>query len=187
MTAELSGASAVREGAWSDRAARSDRGWLRRAVIALGLGWSVAFILVGVGYRLQLYADGSIFSYSVAIGAGWAYHFHNIASRLSVFVFSHLPAETYVRLTGDARGGIALYGMLFFGAPLLGLLATFAADRSDGRILFGGACLSTAVLCPLVFGFPTEMWVAHSVFWPALALCHYAPRGLVGVALIFVT
>jgi hypothetical protein len=186
MTAELSSLPVMRDGALGERAARSDDGRLRGVVIALALGWSVIFILVGVGYGLQLYADGSIFSYSVAIGAGWAYHFHNIAGRLFVFFLSHLPAETYVALTGDARGGIMLYGALFFGAPLAGLLATFAADRSEGRVLFGCACLSTAVLCPMVFGFPTEMWVAHSVFWPALALCHYARGGVVGLALVFV-
>jgi hypothetical protein len=170
-----------------DRVVGSHTGLLRRLVVALGLGWSVLFILVGVGYGLQMYADGSIFSYSVAVRAGWAYHFHNIADRMFVYVWSHLPAEAYVGLTGDARGGIFLYGLLFFAAPLAGLLACFAADRSPGRVLFGCACLSTACLCPMVFGFPTEMWVAHSVFWPALALAHYAPRaGIAGTLAVFV-
>lgn len=162
-------------------------GWLRRFVIAGGLGWAILFILVGVAWRLQLYGDGSIFSYSVAVRAGWAFHFRDIASRLFVFVSSHLPAETYVALTGDARGGIALYGLLFFAAPLAGLLATLAADRSGGRVIFCGACLSTAALCPMVFGFPTEMWIAHSVFWPALALSQYARRGLAGGTALFAT
>ena len=186
MTAEPSALSAVvPDGASGDRAVRSRYDGLRRAVIALGFAWSAAFIVVGVGFGLQLYGDGSIFSYSVPIGAGWAYHFHNIAGRLFVFLYSHLPAEAYVAVTGDARGGIALYGLLFFGAPLVGLLATLAADRSAGRVLLGCACLSTAVLCPMVFGFPTEMSIAHSAFWPALALGHYARRGLVGLLLVF--
>jgi hypothetical protein len=134
-----------------------------------------------------MYGDGSIFSYSVAVKAGWAFHFHNISDRLFVYLFSHLPAEVYVALTHDARGGIALYGLLFFGAPLVGLAATFAADRSGGRVILACACLSTVVLCPLVFGFPTEMWVAHSLFWPALALCHYAPRNAGGGAAVLVS
>jgi len=159
---------------------------LRGIAIALGLGWSVLFILVGVVWRLQLYGDGSIFAYSVAVRSGWAFHFRDIADRLFVYVFSHLPAEIYVALTHDARGGIALYGLLFFAAPLIGLAATFAADRSPRRMIFACACLSTACLCPLVFGFPTEMWVAHSLFWPSLALCHYAGRGIGGTAAIFV-
>jgi hypothetical protein len=158
---------------------------LRNVAIALGLGWSVLFVLIGVGYRLQLYGDGSIFSYSVAVRAGWAYHFHDIADRLFVYVFAHLPAEIYVGLTRDAGGGIALYGLLFFAAPLIGLALTFAADRSPRRMIFACACLSTACLCPLVFGFPTEMWVAHALFWPALALCHYAGRGIGGTLAIF--
>src|SRR5262245_62575479 len=85
MTAEPSALSAVvPDGASGDRAVRSRYDGLRRAVIALGFAWSAAFIVVGVGFGLQLYGDGSIFSYSVPIGAGWAYHFHNIAGRLFV-------------------------------------------------------------------------------------------------------
>ena len=159
---------------------------LRGVVIAFGLAWSCLFILVGVAYRLQLYGDGSIFAYAVAVRAGWDFHFRDISDRLFVYLYAHLPAETYVGLTGDARGGIALYGLLFFAAPLIGLAATFVADRSPRRIIFACACLSTACLSPLVFGFPTEMWVAHSLFWPALALCHYAGRGTGGTVAVVV-
>jgi hypothetical protein len=183
MTAEVTGTAAIGEAAGD--AARADARALRRLAVALGLGWSVLFVLIGVVFRLQLYGDGSIFSYSIAVQTGWGYHFHNIADRMFVYAFSHLPAEAYVALTGDARGGIFLYGFLFFAAPLAGLLATFAADRSPNRTIFCFACLSTACLCPLVFGFPTEMWAAHSAFWPALALGHYASRGAGGTIALF--
>jgi hypothetical protein len=76
--------------------------------------------------------------------------------------------------------------LLFFAAPLLGLLATLAADRTSGRIIFGYACLSTACLCPLVFGFPTEMWMAHAVFWPVLAAGLCTSTNLRGAAAVFV-
>jgi hypothetical protein len=185
MTAEVSGDAAMPDAAARDRVARSDARMLRRLVMALGLGWSALFVLVGVAFRLQLYGDGSIFSYSIAVRAGWGYHFHNIADRMFVYAYSHSPAEIYVALTGDARGGIFLYGLLFFAAPLAGLLVTFAADRSPNRTLFAFACLSTACLCPLVFGFPTEMWVAYAAFWPALALGHSAGRGIVATAALF--
>ena len=158
---------------------------LRTFVIAAGIGWSVLFAAVGLWFRLQLYADGSLFSYAIAVQDAWAFHWHNISGRLFVYLFSLLPAETYVGLTGDARGGIALYGFLFYAAQLIGLAATFAADRSNGRIVFAYACLSTACLCPLVFGFPTEMWMAHAVFWPALAVCHYARPGVAGTVAVF--
>jgi hypothetical protein len=75
----------------------------------------------------------------------------------------------------------------FFIAPLFGLIATFAADRSEGRVIFAYACASTAALCPLVFGFPTEVWIAHALFWPALAVCHHARGGFRGTVLVFVT
>ena len=181
MTAGLARTATIGEAGAGDRV-RADAHVVRRLVVALGLGWAVLFVLVGVGFRLQLYGDGSIFSYSVAVRAGWAFHFHNIADRMFVYAFSHVPAEAYVALTGDARGGILLYGLLFFATPLAGLLATFVADRSPGRVIFAAACLSTACLCPLVFGFPTEMWVAHAAFWPTLALAHYTRRGAAGTA-----
>jgi hypothetical protein len=148
--------------------------------VALGLGWSVAFVLVALVFRLELYGDGALFSYAVAVQDSWAFHWRNIAARSLVHVFSHLPAEFYIAATGDVAGGIGLYGFLFFAAPLIGLALTFAADRSPRRTLFVGACLSTTLACPLVFGCPTETWFAHALFWPALAACHYAaitPRG----------
>ena len=185
MTAGAVRTATMADAGASDQATRADARMLRRLVVGLGLGWAALFVLVGVGFRLQLYGDGSIFSYSVAVRSGWAYHFHNIADRMFVYAFSHLPAETYVALTGDGRGGIFLYGLLFFAAPLVGLLLTFATDRSPRRTIFVAACVSTACLSPLVFGFPTEMWVAHAVFWPTLALGHYARRGAIGtVALL---
>jgi hypothetical protein len=174
---ELSGATTVSAG-WRTRlAVGSEALFLRRLVVLAGLTWSLLFIVVGLNYDLQLFGDGSIFSYSVAVADGWRIHWHNISCRLFVLLFCHVPAEAYVKLTADPRGGIVIYGFLFFGAQLFGLIATFALDRSRQRILFTYACGSTAILCPLVFGFPTEMWIAHALFWPTLAIVHCG-RGL---------
>ena len=178
MRAGLSDPGAIRGALRTEPAVRSDSKELRTFVIAAGLCWSILFVAIGLHYELQMYADGSIFSYSVAVQDPWAFHWHNISGRLFVYLYSFVPAEIYVALTGDAHGGVVLYGFLFFVAQLIGLLATLAADRSDGRIIFSYACASTACLCPLVFGFPTEMWVAHALFWPTLALCHYARPGV---------
>ena len=158
---------------------------LRSIAVAAGICWSIMFIVVGLRYELQLYADGSMFSYAIAVQDAWAFHWHNISNRLFVYAFCQLPAEIYIQLTRDPGGGIKVYGFLFYSAQFLGILATFAADRSKGRIIFSYACISTACLCPLVFGFPTEMWMAHALFWPALAVCHYAGGGSRGTALIF--
>jgi hypothetical protein len=132
-----------------------------------------------------MYGDGSIFAYAVAVQDAWAFHWHNIIGRVFVYVFSYLPAEAYLELTRDARGAVVIHGFLFFVAPLLALITTWAADQSMGRIMFSSACLSTAFLCPLIFGFPTETWMAHSLFWPTLAVCHYARPGLGGTTLVF--
>ena len=158
---------------------------LRTFAVSAGLAWAVAFVVIGLRFDLQLFADGSLFSYAVAAQDAWAFHWHNISGRVFVFWYAHLPAETYAGLFRDPHGGVVLYGFLFFVAPLLGLGATFAADKSSGRVIFVYACASTACLCPLVFGFPTEVWVAHALFWPTLAVCHYARSGLRGHALVF--
>ena len=76
-------------------------------------------------------------------------------------------------------------GCSSISAPLMGLAVTYAADRSPGRIIFVYACGSTALLCPLIFGFPTEMWLAHAMFWPTLALSHYAKTTSIGALLVF--
>ena len=167
-------------------AIRSDSGLLRNLVVGVGLCWSVAFVVIALGWELQLYADGAMFSYAVAVQDVWAFHWHNISGRLSVFLLSLLPAEIYVGLSGKPGVGIIVYGALFYAAPLAGLIGTFAVDRSRGRSFFVYACCSTALLCPLVFGFPTEMWFAHALFWPTLAISHYAKRTVFGTALVFV-
>jgi hypothetical protein len=158
---------------------------LRRLVIVAGLGSAIAFIVVGLATKLQMFGDGSIFSYAVAAQDAWAFHWHNISGRLFVYLYAYVPSQTVVALTGSAKAGIAIYGLLFFAAPLLGLLLTFATDRSKGRLLFVYACFSTACLCPLVFGAPTEMWMAHALFWPALASCLYAPATARGNLVVF--
>jgi hypothetical protein len=166
--------------------ARTNIDILRVLAIGSSLCWSIAFVTVALQHELQLYADGAIFSYAVAVQDVWAFHWHNISPRVSVFFLTLWPAELYVGLTGDPRNGIRLYGLLFYIAPLLGLIGTFAADRSRGRIIFTYACCSTALLCPMVFGFPTEMWLAHALFWPTLANCQYARRSAGGTALVLI-
>jgi hypothetical protein len=180
----LTGFSPV-QGTSAHASGRSAAEGLRAFAIAAGLISAALFILVGLHYSLQMYADGSIFSYAVAVRDVWAFHWHNISGRASVYLLAMAPAEWYVRLSGDPRGGIELYGFLFFSAQLFGLLATYKADRSQGRIIFTYACLSTACLCPLVFGFPTEMWVAHALFWPTLAYSHYARGNILGSLILF--
>src|SRR5215510_8655624 len=94
---------------------------LRTLVIGVGLCWSITFVVVALYYELQLFADGAMFSYAVAVQDVWAFHWHNISPRVSVFFLTLWPAELYVGLTGDPGNGIRLYGFLFYIAPLLTL------------------------------------------------------------------
>ncbi len=158
---------------------------LRRMIIVAGLCWSLAFVVIALSSQLELYGDGAMFSYAVAVRDVWAFHWHNISGRTSVYLLTLLPAETVVAITGNPWAGIVAYGFLFYLAPLAGLAATYAADRSPGRVIFLYACGSTALLCPLIFGFPTEMWLAHAIFWPTLALSHYARSTITGAISVF--
>ncbi|MBX9828707.1 MAG: hypothetical protein K2Y27_27425 [Xanthobacteraceae bacterium] len=185
--ADTSGTRNAHGRAGTGLGARSDSHALRNLAVSVGVLWSAAFVVAGLHYDLQMYGDGSLFSYAVAAQDAWAFHWHNIPGRLFVYLYAYLPSEAYVGWFGDARGGVVLYGLLFFIAPLAGLIATCAADRSEGRVIFVYACASTAILSPLVFGFPTEVWVSHALFWPALALCHHARASVGGVMLVFAT
>jgi hypothetical protein len=166
-------------------AARSGTDVVRALVVVIGFCWALAFVVVATAYELQLYGDGAMFSYAVAAQDVWAFHWHNISGRLTVFLLTLWPAELFAGAIGNPWDGVVAYGFLFYVAPMFGLLATFSIDRSKSRIIFTYACFSTALLCPLVFGFPTEMWIAHALFWPALAAAHYARRGLAGTAFVF--
>ena len=169
----------------SGRALRLDDRSFRLLIVGAGLCWSVAFPVIALFYHLELYGDGAMFSYAVAVRDVWAFHWHNISGRTSVFLLTLLPAEALVGITSNPWAGIIAYGLLFYISPLMGLAVTYAADRSPGRIIFAYACGSTALLCPLIFGFPTEMWLAHAIFWPALALSHYAKPTSAGALLVF--
>ncbi len=167
------------------RSPRFDARSMRYLLIGAGLCWSIAFAVMALPCQLELYGDGAMFSYAVAVQDVWAFHWHNISGRSSVFLLSLLPAETVVGITGSPWAGIITYGLLFYVYPLIGLLLTYMADRSHGRLFFVYACCSTALLCPLVFGFPTEMWLAHAIFWPALTLSHYAKQSIGGIVVVF--
>src|SRR5665647_2952045 len=112
---------------------RSAHRSLRALMIAAGISTSILYVVVGLISELQMFGDGSIFSYAVAAQDAWSFHWHNISGRLFTYVFAYIPAETYVALTKNAKGGIVVYGLLFFSAQMLGLLATLAADRTTSR------------------------------------------------------
>lgn len=158
------------------------RGKMSRTVTALAVAWCAAFLVVGLGARLLLYADGGLFAYAVAAADSWDFHFRQIPARAAAWALTAGVGEAVTRISGVPAWGVWAWQAAFLALPSLGLAATWAADRT-GRIL-PWACASTALLLPLAFGFPTELWVAHAAFWPALALgWHAAPMPLLALAL----
>src|SRR4249919_1243231 len=117
----------------SGRALRLEDRSFRFLIVGAGLCWSVAFPVIALHYQLELYGDGAMFSYAVAVQDVWAFHWHNISGRSSVFFLDLLPAETMVGVTGRPWVGIITYGLLFYISPLIGLISTFVADRSRRR------------------------------------------------------
>lgn len=141
-----------------------------RPILAAGLFAALAMAVVGPLFGLYRYADGSIFTYGVAAGEGWAFHFRNIAHRAVIYVIAQVPGEAVGHLTGSLRAATLTYGVVFFSLPLISLGLTFALDRTEGKIVTVGASVSTVAVLPLVFGFPTEMWASHAIVWPLYAL-----------------
>lgn len=158
---------------------------LRVPAIGAGIASAILSVAVGLLAELQMFGDGSIFAYSVAVADAWEFHWRNISGRVFSYVFVYIPAEAVVAVTGSAGAGIFAYGLLLFAAPALSLAATRVLDRTQGLTIFAFACLSTACLLPFVFGFPTEMAMAHAVFWPALAASLQAPAGRRGDYAVF--
>jgi len=162
MSIESSAVGALRGASRAGAAARPRIAWLRGLAIAAGTSASILFVVIGLGYELQLYCrrlDLLLRGRRAGrLGVSLAQHLRP-AVRLSVL----LPAaETYVGLTGDARGGIDIYGLLFFGSQGDGPGGDYAADRSQGRIIFCAACVSVAALCPLVSAIrPRCGWRMH--------------------------
>ncbi len=155
---------------------------MARFVTALAMGWCGVFLLAGLAAQLLLFADGGLFAYAVAAGDSWDFHFRQIPARAAAWAVTAGLGEAIGRLAGAPALGVAAYHAAFLALPALSLVATLRADRS-GQIL-PWAAASTALLLPLVFGFPTELWVAHAGFWPALALgWHAGPLPWLAVAL----
>lgn len=152
--------------------------------IAAGVATALAFLVVGPAFQLQTYGDGAIFSWAVALGEAWDIHWRNIAPRAAAYVLQLHPAERIGAWTQSPRAAVAAYGVLLAAPQALGLAATFVFDRTRARIFFATACASTACLAPLVFGFPSEMLLAHALFWPTLALASSAAATKRAAALV---
>ena len=82
MTPGISGPATVAYASRDVVSGRSDVDVLRAFAIAAGISWSILFVVIGLRYELQMYADGSIFSYAIAVRDAWAFHWHNISGRL---------------------------------------------------------------------------------------------------------
>src|SRR5664279_2612207 len=61
---------------------RSAHRSLRVLMIAAGISTSILYAVVGLISELQMFGDGSIFSYAVAAQDAWSFHWHNISGRM---------------------------------------------------------------------------------------------------------
>ncbi len=146
--------------------------------------WALAFPGLALGFRVNLFADGALFTYAVGVGDSWGHHWHNIAGRAAVWALVLRPAEWLGAWTGRVAVAEAAYVLLFYAWPLVSLavVARAGAPGWVGR----AAVLSHIGLLPFVFGFPTEMWVAHGAIWAALALMAAPGRAVAGWGFLLV-
>jgi hypothetical protein len=140
------------------------------AAILAGLVVAVAIPVLTFLFRFNLFADGAIFSYSVAAADGWRFHWVNIANRIAVFLIAHLPAQAIGLSTGEPDLAIGIYTALFYSAPLAGLVLTIRLDTAPSRAFAVAASLGTVLFLPFVVPFPSELVFTHALFFPALAL-----------------
>ena len=119
---------------------RFDACALRRLVIGAGLCWSVAFVVIALRYQLELYGDGAMFSYAVAVQDVWAFHWHNISGRSSVFFSVCGRPRPWSESPGRPWAGIITYGLLFYISPLIGLIVHLRG-RSLARPIHLFLCL----------------------------------------------
>ena len=73
-------------------------------ILGIACAWCLAFPLLGVWAQLNLFADGSLFSYGVAAGEGWAFHWRQIPVRVAAYAFAALPGANATYQVGVSWG-----------------------------------------------------------------------------------
>ena len=126
-----------------------------------------------------------MFSYSVAVQDAWAFHWHNISGRLTVYLFSLAPAEALCRADRDAR---RRHRRLW--AAVLRDAAARAARDVCGRPLQGPHHLRLRLSLDRLFLPAGVRLPDRNVDGACLVLAgtrrrHYARRGIGGIALVF--
>lgn len=125
--------------------------------------------VIAVLHRVTAFADGSFFVLSILTTDPWSFGWVSYPSRITAFVLTILPPFAIGRLTGDPGLAIATYSAIMGALPLAGLLATRFLS-TPGAPWPALCAASTIVLAFNVAFFPTEMWLAHAMIWPLVAL-----------------
>lgn len=141
-----------------------------KVIIVAGVVFAAIFPVLALAFDLAAFADGSAFSYAVSAGIGWEFHWRHISNRITVYLLAYVPSEALGAATGSARAAYGLYTLIFFSAPLAGLLATSWLDRTRGKVFTVACAVCTLAVLPLILPFPSELIFSHALFFPALAL-----------------
>lgn len=157
-----------------------------KVIIFAGLALAAVFPVLALVFDLAAFADGSAFSYAVATGIGWDFHWRQIANRITVYLLAYVPSEALGAAAGSARAAYVLYTIIFYSAPLAGLLATVWIDRTRGKVFAMACAVCTLAVLPLILPFPSELVFSHALFFPALALANREGGWRVALALMIV-
>jgi hypothetical protein len=139
--------------------------------------------VIAVLYRVTAFADGSFFALSILTADPWSFGWVSYPSRITAFGLTILPPFTVGRITNDPALAVATYSAIMGALPLAGLLATqrLSAPGAPWPTL---CAASTIVLAFNVAFFPTEMWLAHALVWPLVALAARPGAPLAAVAIL---
>jgi hypothetical protein len=141
-------------------------------------------VIIACSSNLLYYADGTVFAYVIATGEPYELLWSEYPLRLGSFVLTGGPALLlkWIRIENPFVLGWA-YQATFLMLPLWSIALSYAQLPRDHRGWVFWPALFLASLGMSTFGFPTEIWVTGSVFWPLAAMLLNPPAHIGGLFL----
>lgn len=165
MLRGLAGLRAVPEGLWAlEPSARQ-----ATLLYVLSAGLLAIGAVAGAVCGVMAFADGGYFVFGMATGDPWHLFWNNVPQRAAAYVITIAPLEWALdRGLLSVASLLPIYSAVFLGFPVACMaLAPLSLGREQRRLLIYPA-LALAGIAPLLYGFPTEVWLMLGAFWVVL-------------------
>ncbi len=150
----------------------------------LAAGLALLAAAAAAPWHVGEFADAGWFSFAILTGRSWDLVWSDFVPRLTVYLLTVRPAELLLAWTGNAPLALATYATLFGAMPAVGFLLCWAVVPRDARGDLLWPALSFVTVGFTVYGFPTEIWVTQSLFWPLLLHARHRSPGIGGTLLL---